>query len=627
MCGIVGIVGLGIDVGGRLIRVMAEAIKKRGPDGEGFFVEDNVAMGMRRLGVIDLLHGWQPLYSRNAQVVAFQNGEIYNYGELRRDLEEEGYDFRSNSDTEVLAHGYDAWGIERLLSRVDGMYAMAILDRDGRRLFLARDRFGEKPLYYYFGNGWFGYSSDLQTLAALPGIDVDIDIMALGRYLALHFVPGRQTIFKGIHRVLPGEHLTIPLDQPSAFSNKLYFRQKLGEPYVVREDSLAELIERAVTSRLVADVPLGVFLSGGLDSSIVATIAAKACPGIATFSMGFSSAEHDESPYARQVAAAIGSRHHHFIFDSDSFVDLLPKVAAALDEPIGDQATLPLYWLCREARKHVTVALAGEGADEIFGGYSYYREFATEFGLKRYLWALLDGHPVQRTLNRLIHNAYPVSPSGFPLVTDIAGRETLIQGRMENWTDSWEAEVMAWLDTATNPLQRASAADMATWLPDDLLVKFDRMAMAHSLEGRAPFLMPALVEAAMHLPPKARIANGTSKVALRQVARRWLPSTILKRRKQGFVLPMRDWLRQWFTVHGGVSRYLAEREVPGLDMAEVSRIVESELALGVQRERLLFALVLLSEWYVASSRKRREIRARYNDPIKVNGALRLRPME
>lgn len=617
MCGIFGVIGSGLNNLPNVAKVMGRAMFNRGPDGDGFFFDDRVALGMRRLSIIDLSHGWQPLYARNKRVVAFQNGEIYNHKKLRHELENMEYSFQTHSDTEVLAHGFDAWGMEGLLQRVDGMYAMAIVDLDQRKVFIGRDRFGEKPLYYCQQKKWFAYSSDLLTLATLPGVNAEIDPQGLERYLALHYIPGDRTIFNGIHRVSPGAWLSIPLDQPEKITRSIYFRQPLGKPRCISEDALAELVEQAVRSRLVADVPVGVFLSGGLDSSLVAAIAAKQSPGISTFSMGFGSGEHDESQYAKQVAELIGSKHHHFTFNNDHFFDLLPKVASALDEPIGDQAMLPLYWLCHEASQHVKVALAGEGADEIFAGYGYYRDFSSHPGIRAYIKSLLKKRPLSPRVNRLIYNAIPISPSGFPLLTDIAGRSALLNGDVDHAADEWEQSLINWLDSAADPLQRATAADMATWLPDDLLVKFDRMAMAHSLEGRAPFLMPDLVDAAIHLPVGRRMANGISKIALRQVAHRWLPPHILERRKQGFVLPMRDWIMQWFALHGGVAAYLANRAIPGLNTNEVSRLIEADLAVGLQRGRLLFALVMLFEWYEAAQIKMISLRQAYDGEAQI----------
>lgn len=595
MCGIVGL----IDKSGEyskseVISRMADVMIKRGPDGYGEFVESPIAMAMRRLSVIDLEHGWQPFFSRNGQVVAFQNGEIYNFQELRRILVRHGYHFKSRSDTEVLAHGFAQWGIEGLLQRIDGMFAFAILDKREKTLFLARDRFGEKPLFYSAAEGKFTFSSNLRALIMLPWIKDEVEPKALDYYLALHYIPGEMTVFKSIKRVLPGEYLKIPLDRLSPEKVR-YFRPDIRDTAQISDDALADLIEKCVESRLIADVPVGIFLSGGVDSSLIAAIAAKKQPHIFTFSMGFEGKDHDESPDAGRVAKTIGSTHYRFLFDGDNFARLLPEVAAALDEPVGDQAMLPLYWLCQEARKHVKVVLAGEGADEVFAGYSYYKMFlqATSWREKFAGW-LKERHRAPKG-KPFLCETFLTTPSGFPLLSDYATRRRLIGH--DSYSDSnWEGELAAWLDLAEDPLRRATTADLTTWLSDDLLVKFDRMAMAHSLEGRAPYLHPAIVNAGLLLPQKHRMDNVASKIALRRIAARWLPREIVDKPKQGFVLPMRKWLKRWFDLHGCVTDYFASREVGFLNMNETINLVQRDVNMGISNERLIFALVLLFEW-------------------------------
>jgi asparagine synthase (glutamine-hydrolysing) len=384
---------------------------------------------------------------------------------------------------------------------------------------------------------------------------------------------------------------------------------------------LADALEAAVRSRLVADVPVGVFLSGGLDSSLITAIAAQAQPGIMTFSMGFESATHDEAAHAQRVADHCGTRHHRFRFDANSFETLLPQVSGALDEPLGDQAALPLYWLTREARQHVTVALSGEGADELFAGYGYYRQFLGSGGLVQRWGDRLRGRKptLAPELRRFIHNPTPVTPSGFPLLTDVAGRE-ILTGRTAPGEDAWERDLIAWLDSSTDAHKRAMAADIGTWLPDDLLVKFDRMGMANSLEGRAPYLTPRLAELALRgADPYARMSLTDSKRALRRVAQRWLPRDILERPKQGFVLPMKDWLRAWFERRGGAAAYFSSRPVPQLDARAVAEAVDADIGEGIARERLLYALVMLAEWTAAS--RAQIARARQESAQHLHGNL------
>jgi asparagine synthase (glutamine-hydrolysing) len=596
MCGIVGSIdNISPSIPAKIIPYMRDVMLNRGPDGEGTFVEGSIAMSMRRLSIIDLANGWQPLTSRNGQVIAFQNGEIYNYLSLRKELEQQGYVFQTNSDTEVLAHGYAHWGIDGLLNRVDGMYAIAILDRQSRELHLARDRFGEKPLFYCCQPDRFAYSSNLIGLAALPWVDSRIDLLSLDRYLGLHFIPGERTIIRGIKRVLPGERLSIPLDAPTPRRYR-YYQPSVERDHPIELDELAELLEEAVTSRLIADVPVGVFLSGGLDSSIIAAIASRHTAKISTFSIGFPSTSHDESPHAQRVARAIDSDHHHFQFDGDRFISLLPKVAAALDEPVGDQATLPLYWLCQEARQFVTVVLSGEGADEIFGGYDYYRLFSQPTTFKNKIKALFQRtgnrsdifSPGRPTLNR--------TPSGFPLLTTGAERKRLISMAFDR-DEAWETELSRSIHSISNKLNRACFTDLTTWLPDDLLIKFDRMAMAHSLEGRAPYLQTTLVERGLRLPNALKMDRRTNKIGLRQIAERWLPREIITRPKQGFVLPMSEWLERWFQEYNGIKSYFNEFEFPGLNIDELILFFEQNANVYQERSRLIFALVLLMEWY------------------------------
>jgi asparagine synthase (glutamine-hydrolysing) len=316
--------------------------------------------------------------------------------------------------------------------------------------------------------------------------------------------------------------------------------------------------------------------------------------------MGFDQPDVDESEHARAVAQAIGSRHHEFQFDVNQFASLLPEVANALDEPVGDQAMLPVYWLAKEARKHVTVVLAGEGADEVFGGYGYYRAALAKTASRKTAGGLPAG---------LVSEEEAALQSGFPILSGFAERRQLILPSLPAEMDPWEAELSQWLETANSPLQKAAAADLTTWLADDLLVKFDRMAMAHSLEGRAPFLSPELLQAGLDLPDKSKMTKDTSKVLLRMAANDLLSPELLARRKQGFVLPMKSWLRQWFDMHGGPAGFFEQNEMLGLDPQVAARIAMVDMAQGLNRERLLFALVLIHQWWTGFAARRRALKS------------------
>jgi len=609
MCGILGLVAReGVAARPRL-QAAGDLMRTRGPDGAGEFVEGNLALAMRRLAVIDVAGGNQPLFARGGEVVCFQNGEIYNHESLRRELEAAGFAFKTRSDTEVLAHGFVAWGMDGLLERIDGMHAIALLDRRAQVLWLARDRFGEKPLFVaerWSGNARgdvrFAFASSLKSLGALLQQRLELDPVALDHYLALHFVPGRRTIFRDVVRVLPGERWRVDF-QSGAIERRRFFTLPLpaaraAAPEVI-DDELRGALAAAVRSRLVADVPVGVFLSGGLDSSLVAALAAQARPGIDTYSIGFAAGPHDESPFAEQVARHVGSRHHRFQFDERSFLALFADVAATLDEPVGDPAQLPLLWLCREARQRATVVLSGEGADELFGGYDYYSRFAPAVGVRERWarWRARSRTGLPAATARLLDHDERSLASGFPLVLSRAQRRALLPDLPAAGPDPWEEELFAKLATAHDPLQRATAADLLTWLPDDLLVKFDRMAMATSLEGRAPYLDPKLAALALALPPAQRATVAQRKVALARAAAPLLPPAIVAREKHGFVLPMKRWLAELFAAEGGAQRWFAARPLPPIEGAALAALLPAPGETELAKSRPLFSLALLHQWH------------------------------
>jgi asparagine synthase (glutamine-hydrolysing) len=588
MCGIIGVIepgGRGLDTVRRLLPILY----RRGPDGTGDYADGSVAMGMRRLSVIDVTGGWQPLFARGDRIVAFQNGEIYNHREVRRELEELGLVFHTHSDTEVLAHGYDAWGIEGLLARLDGMFALAILDRDCRVLHLARDRFGEKPLFFAAMPGHFAYASSLFALAGLPWLPLDPDPTTLDRYLALQYVPGPGTPFRHIRRLLPGERLEVPIDVPQPVHHR-YYRPRLIAQAPIADIDMTAMVDRAVRSRLIADVPVGVFLSGGLDSSTVAALAARAQPGIATFSIGFEDPRFDESPHAEAVARYIGSTHHTLRFGQADFEALFDEVAAAFDEPLGDQAALPTYLLSRRARDQVTVALSGEGADEIFAGYEHYIQFASEnsAGTSAQLNLL-------RRIRRLVDFRIPFTPSGIPHLLSVEDRRALTGWNDPGEPEAWEKELSSWLDGTTCPLQRVCAADLAVSLPDRLLTKVDRVGMGNSLEVRAPFLQAELVEAGLGLPAGERMTRRESKRALRHVAAGLLPAEVLARPKQVFTVPLQNWLEKRVRNAGGPRAYARAFAVPGLDSDVAGQVLER--AFATPSSNVTFSLCMLMEWH------------------------------
>ncbi|SFH09594.1 asparagine synthase (glutamine-hydrolyzing) [Methylobacterium gossipiicola] len=596
MCGIVGYIDPQRPEG--LLDRQLASIFHRGPDGEGRFEDGALNMGMRRLSIIDLAGGWQPLNSRRGRVKAFQNGEIYNHRTVRLELEALGYVFVTQSDTEVLAHGYDAWGMDGLLRRLDGMYAVAIADLDSKVLHLARDRFGEKPLYFAHNKGRFVYGSSLKAVAGAPWLETRINLAALERYLACHFVSGRATLIEGISKVLPGERLEIDFDANRPPRLYRYYRPILNPAREGSVEEIEALLTEAVESRLVADVPVGLFLSGGVDSSLIAALAHRQHGNIEAFCIAFDDPGSDESPYARAVAEHLGMKLNTFQFDAKRFGDLLPVVCSAMDEPIGDQAALPVHWLSHAAGEKVKVVLSGEGADEIFGGYGYYAEpeapIAGRIGMD-FNAAYATAHDLRGLSNGLLVEAAGETQSGFPLLTYQHEREALVTTAPGKVPDEFERDLATWLAKAHDPVQRRGAADLASWLPDDLLIKADRMTMAASIEGRCPFLAPTVVERALTLPAWQKMKGREGKALLRQLARTLLPPAVVDRRKQGFVLPMTQWVRDWFDSHGGFDAYLRGGETLGIDLIALSKLYNAPG--NHSRERLWFALIVLVEWW------------------------------
>ncbi len=616
MCGIIGIINSDGRLGERHLAILNDTMRQRGPDGAGLFWDGHTGIAMRRLAIIDLAGGHQPLFSEDRSVVVVVNGEIYNYPMLRNSLVAAGHQFSTHSDAETLVHGYEEFGIDGLLERIDGMYAFAIWDRSRGRMFLARDRFGEKPLYLAREGSTVLFGSQMLSVVAGLRESPPISAEALQLYWALHFVPGDGTIFQNVRRLKAGEACEIDVGSGKEVRRWRYWTLRERRGRRLEPGDLTQLLDQAVKSRLIADVPVGVFLSGGLDSSLVASLAAQHVPGIQTFSIGFDSPRHDESGYAWEVADYVGATHHHVMFQAGEFRSLIPEVIAGMDEPLGDQAMLPLYALAREASREVKVVLSGEGADELFAGYSYYVPFAQappRDWVERLLSVGAGADPARPPLIGL----HERTPSGFPTVLREAVREQLSK-KVIDPRSAWREELLADLAAVGDPLRRASLCDILTWLSEDLLMKADKMTMAHSLEGRMPYLAPGLADAAFNLPIDDKIANGTVKVLLRQVAMQHLPARICARDKQGWVLPMRRWMAE--DLHDEFVAAIRACEEPLINRAYMEQLVVEGRApdgtgLG---ERALYAVMVMVKWLNHARQKTGETRARLSDGVAIN---------
>jgi asparagine synthase (glutamine-hydrolysing) len=510
------------------------------------------------------------MWTADCELGVVFNGEIYNHGELRAELEARGHAFRTHhSDTEVLLHGFREWGAE-LLPRLDGMFAFALLERGRRRLWLARDRFGEKPLFWWRGAGAFAFASELTALREVPGFEAALDPESLRKYFAYGYVPAPRSIYRGAHKLPAGCLLSLELpDGEPRVARWWEFRL---EPEPVsgpadegrRAEELRGLLERAVARRLLADVPVGVFLSGGIDSSGVAALAARhSKPGeLRTFCVGFDEASFDESAFAEQVAGWLGAEHHGARFDAAGAARSWPELAARLDEPLADPSLLPAFVLCGLARRHVTVALGGDGADELFAGYDPFRalRFADLYARRvprplhralRLLAARLPashgymsaGFRVSRALKGLSYppplwNPVWLAPLEPGEIAELLGEPVEPEAVFCEAIEAWEAG--AGLSLVDRTLQFFTRL----YLQDDILVKLDRASMLHGLEVRSPYLDAALVDFARRLPADCKLRGGTTKWILRRALSAWLPGQVLARRKQGFGVPVGRWLAE-----------------------------------------------------------------------------------
>jgi asparagine synthase (glutamine-hydrolysing) len=631
MCGITGLIDPAQLAAGALpdrvvLDRMIAALAPRGPDGAGIWLAPGVGLGHRRLKVIDLSDAAaQPMGSDDGAVQVVFNGEIYNFADLRAELISHGHRFRSRSDTEVLVHGYMRWG-DAMLERLSGMFAFALWDGRRRRLLAARDRLGKKPLYFArieraSAPPLFAFASELKGLLPVPGFERRVDPSALARYLAFEYVPPPRSIFAGARKLDAGEQLVLELgDDPRAQPQvRRYWRMTFPEshpPWPV-SDAAAELrvlLRRAVERRLVADVPLGAFLSGGLDSStVVATMAAgiASADRIATFSIGFDDPSFDESAHARTVAAHLRTDHHEQVVDGAGLLAALPAVAGFMDEPLADPSIVPTYLLSRFARGQVTVALSGDGGDELFAGYPTFAADRPADQLQR-----LPG-----SVRRLIARVADRLPAGsgyfsldFKVHQFLRGGDETGPRRHQRWLASFLPEEISGLlapDLAaglTDPLEdlaseAAHPADRLMefyahhYLANDVNVKVDRASSAVGLEVRCPLQDPELVAFACQLPPDLRRRHFTGKYLLKQAMHGRLPRAIIHRRKQGFAVPVARWLRQ--ELRPALLDELAPARLHRqgwFDPAAVARVLDDHLSGRRDRRKQLWTLLTFQRW-------------------------------
>lgn len=570
MCGIAGFFDSRdrTPVNGDVLRRMTNCLTHRGPDASGFFEAPGIGLGHRRLSIIDLSGGQQPLFNEDGSVVVVYNGELYNFQALTRELEDLGHRFSTRSDTEVIVHGWEEWG-PAVVERFRGMFALALWDQNSETLFLARDRLGIKPLYYsQLADGKLLFGSELKALLQYPELPRRLDPQAVEDYFAFGYVPDPKTIYRDVRKLAPGQLLTFRRGEAEPRVRQYWDVAFEPDHSISEAEAMAELEERlreAVEIRMIAEVPLGAFLSGGVDSSsVVAFMAAKSGEPVNTCSIGFGVAGFDESRFAEDVARHCATRHYSRQVEPDSF-DLIDQLAGFYDEPFADSSAMPTYQVCRLARERVTVALSGDGGDEVFAGYRRYRWHGYEervrrrlpqglrasvFGLAGQLYPKMDWGPkglraksTFQALARDSSNAYFHSVS--TLSDDL--RRQLYSDRLRSDLQAYEArhllEALMQQAPAEEPLDKAIYADLKTYLPGDILTKVDRTSMATSLEVRVPILDHHLVEWAARLPLSLRLAGREGKYILKKTMEKQLPREVLYREKMGFAVPLAKWFR------------------------------------------------------------------------------------
>lgn len=571
MCGITGWASLNSHTpppeGAReLLHSMCERMVHRGPDSEGSYVTSGVALGMRRLAIIDLVTGEQPAFNEDKSVTVVLNGEIYNYRELRIDLEKRGHTFRSASDTEVLPHLYEEYGDE-MIRELNGMFAFALWDNRRRRLLIARDRFGEKPLYWGVFDKTLLFASEPKVLLAHPAVKPSLNLQALRQYLSFDYVPAPFSIYEGINK-LPAAHKLVVEDGRVYTERYWCLSYKIAEPVPSEDEAaehLRELMADAVRMRLVSDVPLGVLLSGGVDSSTVAALAVAAShEAVKTFSISFAEASFDESAYARGVAKFLGTDHHEERLSANLAANLVSEIGAWMDEPFSDPSLVPTYLLSRFTRKHVTVALGGDGGDELFAGYPMYAGLRWAEFYKRVPSALRTS--VVEPLVKLLPIKTKNLSFDYKALRFVTGAKYDAVARHHVWFGSFTpeeqtelltadalaasnsdiyAQARQFADECDSPdlVTRMQSVDTRLYLAEDILTKVDRASMAVSLEVRAPFLDPRVAEYVASLPSNYKLRGQKTKYILKRAVKEMLPPFVTKRGKKGFGVPVAEWLK------------------------------------------------------------------------------------
>ena len=599
MCGIAGFISSSKNKE-KIIKAMTDKIIHRGPDAEGFYVDNDIALGHRRLSIIDLSKGNQPIYNEDKSVVVIFNGEIYNYLELQTELKKKGHKFKTNCDTEVLVHGYEEWK-EDMPKKLRGMFAFAIYDTKNKTLFLARDNFGIKPLYYYENNNTFMFASEIKSFLEHPDFKKELNKDLIAPYLSFSFTPTKETLFKGVYRVDPGTCMTI---KGGKIKTKRYYDLTFNQKDMSYEKAVSDidkLMRESVEKHMISDVEVGSFLSSGVDSSYLVALARPD----KTYTVGYSNQKYNEIEYAKNLTKELKINNTSKIITKEEYLKIIPKIMYHLDEPTSDPAAVALYFVAKLAAKDVKVVLSGEGADEFFGGYNFYH---TDFDVSwynkipyfiRHAIAKVCMHlPEVKGINFLIRRGMKLEDNYIGVSKVFSENETnkFTKCKTKYKNKDITKDVYDEFKDKDN-VTKMQAIDINFWLIKDILQKADRMTMANSLEGRVPFIDKEVFSFASSLPFKYKVTKENTKVALRDAAKKVIPTEAYKKKKLGFPVPLRDWMKEDDFYNEIKSTFNTSFSKDIFDNKYINKLLEKHVSGKKDNYKKVWTIYCFLKWY------------------------------
>lgn len=598
MCGIVGIVKKGDKKD--VIKKMNDRIVHRGPDGEGYYLDGDVAFGHRRLSIIDLSTGDQPMYNEDKTVVTVFNGEIYNYEVLKKELIKLGHTFKTKSDTEVLVHGYEEWHTD-LPKHLRGMFAFAIHDKKRNEVFLARDNFGIKPLYYAKMNDAFMFASEIKSFLDVPEFEKVFNEDILGVYLEFSFVPTNETFFKGVYRLDAGCSL---LYKDGDIKINKYFKLDFKEENMTYEEAvsrISEVMEDSVKHHLISDVEVGSFLSSGIDSSYIVSLAKPN----KTYTVGYENPKYNEANYAKDLADKLGIKNETYYINKTEYLEELNKIMYHLDEPTSDPAAISLYFVARLASKDVKVVLSGEGADEFFGGYNYYREEVDykfynklPFWFRHGIGMVAKLLPEVRGINFLVRRGEKLEDSYIGVNRNFSKKMAKKVLKNKNYMKSKDVTKSVYEEFKEDSnIDKMQAIDINFWLMKDILLKADRMTMSQSIEGRVPFIDKEVFKVAKSLPFDYKVTKENTKVALRDAAKKVIPTEAYKKKKLGFPVPIREWIKDGSFYEDIKNAFNSEVASKYFNTKVINKLLEEHINNKKDNYRKIWTIYTFIKWY------------------------------